>query len=180
MLNTDFEGRVLLCDALTLAAQEAPDVIIDVATLTESCVVALGPAVAGLFSNDDDLADRVLGAADKAGEPVWRLPLDERYADQVRSEIADLKNFPGTKYGRAITAALFLSRFVPLQTAWAHLDIAGPAWSDRHGGLGATGFSTATLLRFLESTAQQPIQTFRPPARAAAASARDRHDNNGD
>jgi leucyl aminopeptidase len=189
VLNTDFEGRVLLSDALTLAAQAAPDVIVDIATLTESCVVALGPEIAGLFSNDDDLAARLRSAADKAGEPVWRLPLDDRYAGQVRSEIADLKNFPGSRYGRAVTAALFLQRFVPQGMAWAHLDVAGPAWSDRQGSLGATGFGTATLLRFVESLAEQPTgqptgqptQTLHLPASDAAAAVPDRRiDSNGD
>ncbi len=151
--NTDAEGRLVLADGLAYAAEWKPDEIIDLATLTGGCVVALGPAGAGLMSNDDALARALLSAAGHAGEKVWRLPLYHEYLDMMRSPVADLKN-SGVRWGSAITAGLFLQEFVPADIPWAHLDIAGPAFLDRpHGAFpkGATGAGVRTLLHHLES-----------------------------
>jgi leucyl aminopeptidase len=150
ILNSDFEGRVILADALALAVSHRPDAILDIATLTESCIVALGEEIAGLIARDDQTAGIVLAAAAEAGEPLWRLPYAQRYRAAVRSDVADVKNFPGERFGRALTAALFLGEFVPEEIPWAHLDIAGPAWRHRGGSDGATGFGVATLLRVLQ------------------------------
>jgi len=152
--NTDAEGRLVLADGLAYGAQWKPDEIIDLATLTGGCVVALGPAGAGLMSNDDGLAQALLDAAGHAGEKLWRLPLYHEYLDMIRSPVADLKN-SGARWGSAITAGLFLQEFVPSGMRWAHLDIAGPAFLDRpHGAFlkGATGAGVRTLLHHLEAS----------------------------
>lgn len=149
ILNTDAEGRLILADALALAVQEECDLIVDVATLTGACVVALGENCAGLFSNDDDLAGRLRSAGEQSGEMLWRLPLIDSYSEKLKSPIADLKNIGGRAAG-AITAALFLKEFVGKKN-WAHLDIAGPAMSDKdkgHLSKGAVGFGARTLARF--------------------------------
>lgn len=154
ILNTDAEGRLVLADGLSLAAEGEPDAMVDVATLTGACVVALGPRYGGLFSNDDDLAARVEAAAAAAGEPVWRMPLVQEYRKLLDSEVADMKNI-GNRYGGAITAGLFLSEFVA-DRPWAHLDIAGPARAERTDGWtvkGATGFATRTLVEMVDSFA---------------------------
>lgn len=151
VLNTDAEGRLVLADGLALARREAPDAIIDLATLTGACMVALGPRIAGLMSNDDALAARLEVAADDAGERVWRLPLPEDLAKDLESPVADLKNI-GKRYGGALTAGLFLQHFVGEGVPWAHLDIAGPAWledADGENPKHATGFGVRTLLEFL-------------------------------
>lgn len=154
ILNTDAEGRLTLADALGVARTLKPTAIIDLATLTGACVVSLGEEVAGIFSNDDQLARAVLAAADAAGEPVWRLPLVADYRSQVKSEIADLKNVSTKRWGGAITAALFLREFVG-EIPWAHLDIAGPSYAEKQHNpvipAGGTGFGVRTLLRYLES-----------------------------
>ncbi|MFH1808413.1 MAG: leucyl aminopeptidase [Pseudomonadota bacterium] len=153
--NTDAEGRLVLADTFSLAATVKPELLVDLATLTGACVVALGPHCAGLFSADDSLASDLGRAGALAGEPSWRLPLDDSLRDQLKSPIADLKN-TGGRYGGAITAALFLREFVPEGVRWAHLDIAGPAFSDSardHISKGGTGFGVATLVRFLEGLA---------------------------
>ena len=149
IVDTDFEGRVLLSDALTYAAEESPDLIVDVAALTYQVVVALGSDIGGLFSSDDRLARRLVEAGSASGEDLWRLPLARRYRGQVCTENG-VKNHPETDVGRAITAALFLSEFVPEGLPWAHLDITGPAWRGPASGAGATGFGVRTLLRFLQ------------------------------
>jgi leucyl aminopeptidase len=150
ILNTDFEGRVVLADALGYAMRLQPRRVVDVATLTEGSMFALGPQIGALFSANDELADELLTCARDAGEPLWRLPLDHRYDEQLASGVADVRNFPGHRYGRAITAATFLSRFVDGDVPWAHLDIAGPAWaSEQLGGHGATGYGVGTLARAL-------------------------------
>lgn len=152
VLNTDAEGRLVLADALILAAEARPAAVIDLATLTGACMVALGPKVAGLFANDDDLAARVQSAAAEAGEAVWRLPLVDDYRKLLDSPFADMKNIGGP-YGGTITAALFLREFVGT-TAWAHLDIAGPAWSESDDGelnRGATGWGVRTLIELLDN-----------------------------
>lgn len=156
VLNTDAEGRLVLAEALTLASEEEPAAIIDLATLTGACMVALGAKIAGLLSNDDELVDQIKVAAKRSGEQVWQLPLADEYRSQLDSPIADLKNI-GTRFGGTITAALFLSEFVGEDIPWAHLDIAGPAFqSDASGdnAAGATGYGVRTLIDLIESWPQ--------------------------
>ncbi len=149
--NTDAEGRLTLADALAYAAKHVePDEAIDMATLTGACVVALGPLCSGLFSNDQRLADRLLAAADAAGERMWQLPLIDEYKEQLRSTVADLNNV-GQRGGGAITAALFLREFAG-DMKWAHLDIAGAAFTENELPLsprGGTGVAVRTLLAYL-------------------------------
>ncbi len=160
VLNTDAEGRLVMADALAWSAELEPavDALVDVATLTGAALVALGPRVAALFGNDDGLVDELLDAADRAAEPLWRLPLaDEQYGPQLKSEVADIRNVGGDGAG-AIRAALFLQEFVPDGVPWAHLDIAGPSFNDDqvHDGhipKGATGIPARTLVDWLWETA---------------------------
>ncbi|MBX7193386.1 MAG: leucyl aminopeptidase [Sandaracinaceae bacterium] len=154
IINTDAEGRLVLADVLWHAAKLEPDYLIDHATLTGACMVALGPWTAGLFANDDELARRYLEAADSEGELYWRMPLNDELRESLRSDIADLKH-TGDKHGGSITAALFLREFVG-KSKWMHLDIAGPAYLERPHGTspkGGTGFGIATGVRFLERLA---------------------------
>lgn len=149
--NTDAEGRLVLADALAYAGGLKPDIIIDLATLTGACVVALGPYTAGLFCKDEKLANALLNAAHKAGEELWRMPMNKALRKQLDTPVADMKN-TGTRWGGAITAALFLKEFVG-KHRWAHLDIAGPAFLSKEYGFsprGATGFGVLTLLEFLQ------------------------------
>jgi len=150
VLDTDFEGRVILADTLAYASSDVPDLIVDVATLTYQVVTALGPSIGGLFARDDATAAHLLAAGHRAGEPFWRLPYDERYLDQVVVP-GGVKNHPETDSGRAITAALFLGQFIPKGIPWAHLDITGPAWVGAASAPGATGFGVRTLLSLLRS-----------------------------
>ena len=149
--NTDAEGRLTLADAICFAIQKVnADEIVDMATLTGACVVALGPLCSGLFSNNDGLADRLLTAADGAGERVWRLPLIDEYREHLKSDVADLNNV-GPRGGGAITAGLFLKEFAG-ERPWAHLDIAGPAFVEKDTALGpkgATGCAVRTILTYL-------------------------------
>ncbi|MGH7355474.1 MAG: leucyl aminopeptidase, partial [Candidatus Rokuibacteriota bacterium] len=149
--NTDAEGRLTLADAICYARERVKaDEIIDMATLTGACVVALGTLCAGLMSNDQTLAQRVLVAAEAAGERVWQLPLIEEYKDQFKGDVGDLNNTGGRNAG-AITAGLFLKEFAGT-TPWAHLDIAGPAFAEKDlplGPKGATGMAVRTLLEYL-------------------------------
>jgi leucyl aminopeptidase len=149
--NTDAEGRLTLADALCYAAKFVePHEMIDMATLTGACVVALGPLCSGLMASDQRLADRLLTAARAAGERVWQLPLIEEYREQFRSDVADLNN-TGGRNGGAITAGLFLKEFAG-RIPWAHLDIAGPAFIDKDSPLGpkgATGVAVRTILTYL-------------------------------
>ena len=150
VLNTDAEGRLVLADGLALAVEDQPDAIIDLATLTGACIVALGTKIAGLMGNDDDLVAEVRSAADRAGEPAWHLPLPKDYRKQLESEVADLKNIGGRSAG-ALTAGLFLQEFVG-DVPWVHLDIAGPSRSEEDDGAvvkGATGTGVRTLLELL-------------------------------
>lgn len=152
VLNTDAEGRLILADALALAAEQKPDSMINLATLTGACVVALGPRVGGLFSNHQPLADALLRCANDTGEKLWQLPLVKEYKDMIKSNIADIKNIGGAHAG-AITAALILQEFVG-DLPWAHLDIAGPAFAESENSLGpkgGTGFGVRTLVKFLTS-----------------------------
>ncbi len=152
VLNTDAEGRLILADALICAVEDKPDVIIDLATLTGACMVALGSRVAGLFSNNQKLTDDLLASSKETGEQLWPMPLVKEYKDDIKSPIADIKNIGGG-YGGAITAALFLEEFVS-EVPWAHLDIAGPAFSERalpHAPRGGTGFGVRTLVQYILS-----------------------------
>ena len=154
VLNTDAEGRLILADALAFAAEQAPSRMLDLATLTGSCMVALGSRTAGLFSNDDETADALAEAARGVGERLWRLPLEADHRESLKSAVADLKNV-GSKWGGASIASKFLEEFVG-ETPWAHLDIAGPAWSDADSptrDAGATGCFVRTLVRLAEDAA---------------------------
>ena len=149
VVNTDAEGRLILADALSYAVKKGITPLIDLATLTGACHVALGDLYAGLFSCDQALADQVLEAGREAGEPLWQLPLPDDYKEMNKSDIADVKN-SGGRYGGAITAALFLQEFVG-KTPWVHLDIAAPFMSEKTKGMlvkGATGFGVRTLVNF--------------------------------
>jgi len=161
VLNTDAEGRLVLCDALTYAARFKPAAIIDIATLTGACVIALGGVRSGLFSTDDALASDIHDAGAAALDPCWRMPLDDDYAKGLKSNFADVANVAGRPAG-AVTAAKFLQRFVG-DTPWAHLDIAGSAWK---GGAakGATGRPVPLLTRYLLAQAA----AARPQAAAKA------------
>jgi len=146
ILNTDAEGRLVLCDALTYVERFKPDMVIDIATLTGACVVALGHVNTGLFSKDDELAAQLLQAGEQANDTAWRLPLQAAYQEQLRSNFADIANIGGPPAG-SVTAACFLARFTE-QYRWAHLDIAGTAW--RSGKeKGATGRPVPLLVQFL-------------------------------
>ncbi len=149
--NTDAEGRLTLADALVYACGLEPDAIVDVATLTGACVIALGEEIAGLWSSSDVLADGLLSGARQGGEALWRMPLQPSYKDGLKSTLADMKN-TGPRPGGSITAALFLQDFVSKDIAWAHLDIAGTVWSDKGRGqapAGATGFGVQTLVHWI-------------------------------
>jgi leucyl aminopeptidase len=146
ILNTDAEGRLILCDALTYAERYKPDVVVDIATLTGACVIALGHVASGLFTNDQKLADELREAAEDAWDRVWQLPLWEEYQEQLRSNFADMANIGGRPAG-SITAASFLARFAK-KLRWAHLDIAGTAWKTGREK-GSTGRPVPLLVRFL-------------------------------
>ncbi|HET7607758.1 MAG TPA: leucyl aminopeptidase, partial [Gammaproteobacteria bacterium] len=146
IINTDAEGRLILCDAITYAQRFKPRCIIDVATLTGACVIALGHVYTGLFCNDEALAKSLLEAADRSLDLAWRLPVHEEYGESLRSNFADFAN-SGTRDGGASVGANFLSRFVDGH-AWAHLDIAGVAWR-ANANKGATGRPVPLLVDYL-------------------------------
>ncbi|WP_042268765.1 leucyl aminopeptidase [Paraburkholderia heleia] len=152
VLNTDAEGRLILCDALTYAERFKPAAVVDIATLTGACIIALGHHNSGLFSKDDALAGELLDASREANDPAWRLPLDDEYQDQLKSNFADLANIGGRPAG-SVTAACFLSRFTE-KYPWAHLDIAGTAWKSG-AAKGATGRPVPLLAQFLIDRAGQ-------------------------
>jgi leucyl aminopeptidase len=148
VVNTDAEGRLILSDALSYAVKKGFSPLIDLATLTGACHVALGDQYAGVFSNNQALADKVVKAGTEAGENLWQLPLPDEYKEMNKSDIADIKN-SGGRYGGAITAALFLQEFAGVKP-WLHMDIAGPFMAEKDKGVlvkGATGFGTRTLIR---------------------------------
>jgi leucyl aminopeptidase len=149
VLNTDAEGRLVLADALWYAQKfHKPKMIIDLATLTGAIIVALGSSRAGLFTNNDALANQLTSAAEVVGEPMWRLPLGEEYDKQINSDIADMQNIGREREAGSITAAQFLQRFIKNETPWAHLDIAGVAWSKKSTEIcakGATGYGVRLL-----------------------------------
>ncbi len=156
VINTDAEGRLILADAITYARQLGAQKIVDLATLTGACVVALGSVYAAIFGNDQALVERLIAAGRTAGEKLWPLPLDPEYREQLKSEIADLKNVGGRKAG-AITAAYFLKEFAE-ETPWAHLDIAGTAWleeSKPYLASGPTGMGVRTLAEFVCQLAEE-------------------------
>ena len=146
ILNTDAEGRLILCDALTYAERFKPKAVIDIATLTGACVIALGAIRSGMFATEDTLAEALQNAGNEAMDLCWRMPLDDEYAETLKSNFADVGNVGG-RAGGAITAAKFLHRFAQ-KYPWAHLDIAGTAWK---GGAakGATGRPVGLLLQYL-------------------------------
>ena len=155
--NTDAEGRLVMADAIARAGQDNPELIVDVATLTGACMVALGMRTGGLMASDDATADRVLDAAESAGEAFWQLPVTEDIRQQLKSDIADMRSGGKNRYGGALAAAAFLQRFVPDGVAWAHLDIAGPANNeDQAYGYtpkGGTGVAVRTLVELARQLA---------------------------
>jgi len=156
IISTDAEGRLILADALSYAVKQKLSPLIDLATLTGACRVALGNGYSGLFSNNQQLANEIVRAANKAGEKLWQMPLPEEYKEQNESVIADIKN-SGNRYGGAITAALFLAEFIA-DIPWAHIDIAGTASSDKESGYivkGATGVGVRTLAELALSLARK-------------------------
>ena len=159
VVNTDAEGRLILADALAYAVRQGISPLIDLATLTGACHVALGDSYAGLFANNQDLADKVGKAGDECGEGLWQLPLPDEYKEANKSDIADIKN-SGGRYGGAITAALFLQEFVA-ETPWVHLDIAGPFMTDKVKGVlvkGATGFGVRTLIKLASNLSRKEVK----------------------
>ncbi len=151
ILNTDAEGRLILADALTWVGQKNPELIIDLATLTGACILALGHHASAILSNDSALVDDLQQAGDCVDERLWPLPLFEEYAEQIKSSIADVKNIGGRPAG-TITAAAFLQKFVG-DTPWAHLDIAGTAWQDKGRAgqpTGGTGVGVRLLVEYLQ------------------------------
>jgi len=148
VLNTDAEGRLVLCDAVWWAQNTyKPETVIDLATLTGAMIIALGHEHGGLFSNDDGLANQLLAAGPQSGDKLWRLPVSDAYDKLLDSPIADMKNI-GPRYAGSITAAQFIKRFVQDGVKWAHLDIAGMVWSDKPGATwdkGATGYGVRLL-----------------------------------
>jgi leucyl aminopeptidase len=162
ILNTDAEGRLILCDALTYAERFKPRAVVDIATLTGACVVALGGVRSGLFATDDALAQALETAGETAMDPCWRMPLDDEYADGLKSNFADVANVAG-RAGGAVNAAKFLQRFAG-SYPWAHLDIAGTAWKSG-GAKGSTGRPVGLLVQFLLD--QQDASTAKPARRPA-------------
>ena len=151
--NTDAEGRLLLADTLAYSARFNPDVVIDFATLTGSCVVALGQEAAGLMGNDRELLDTLVKLGEEVGERVWQLPLYDEYLSYIKSEWADMKN-AGARWGGAVTAGMFLKQFVPEKVSWAHMDVAGVAFSQKERSgtpVGASGFGVILTLTYLEN-----------------------------
>ena len=150
--NTDAEGRLILADILHYSARFNPDIVIDYATLTGACVVALGHEAAGMMGNDEELLDTLRKLGEVVGERVWPMPLYDEYLSYLKSEWADIKN-AGSRWGGAVTAGTFLKQFVPEKVSWAHLDVAGVAYNEKeHNGLpkGASGFGVVLTVAFLE------------------------------
>lgn len=144
--NTDAEGRLTLADALVYACNQGVDKVIDLATLTGACIIALGPSIAGAFTPSDDLAKEVFDASEVSGEKLWRMPIEESYWETMKSGVADMVN-TGGRQGGAITAALFLKQFVDENVQWMHIDLAGPVWNEKQRC--ATGFGVSTLVEWV-------------------------------
>jgi leucyl aminopeptidase len=157
VINTDAEGRLVLADAITYVQRNyKPKIVIDLATLTGAIVISLGHEFGGLFTPDDDLANQLLDAAKSSGDKLWRQPMAESFDKLIDSPIADMKNV-GPREGGSITAAQFIHRFVENGTRWAHLDIAGMAWSDKPNSTydkGATGYGVRLIDRFVEASVE--------------------------
>jgi leucyl aminopeptidase len=157
VINTDAEGRLVLCDALTFVQREyKPRLVVDLATLTGAIIASLAHEYAGIFSNDDTLAGQLTAAGNACGDRLWRMPMGAAYDAMIDSPIADMKNIGG-KFGGSITAAQFLLRYIEKGTPWAHLDIAGMVWADKAGhswDKGATGYGVRLLDRFVRDTAE--------------------------
>ena len=151
--NTDAEGRLILIDAMSYVIKRyKPQMLIDLATLTGACVVALGEKIAGVFSNDDDLAAAITASGEKTHERCWRIPLPDDYKEFLKSDFADINNMSSSRYVGAITSALFLSEFVN-DVLWAHIDIAGPAYNKKENaycGPGGSGFGVRLLTDLLD------------------------------
>ena len=165
ILNTDAEGRLVLCDALTYARRFKPRAMVDIATLTGACVIALGGVRSGMFSTDDALAGALEQAGNTSGDLCWRMPLDDDYAEGLKTNFADMANVAGRAAG-AVTAAKFLQKFVG-DTPWAHLDIAGTAWLSGKAK-GSTGRPVGLLLQYLldqQVPAEQPAGKARKKVR---------------
>jgi leucyl aminopeptidase len=163
ILNTDAEGRLVLCDALTYAQRFKPAAMIDIATLTGACVIALGGVRSGLFASDDALAAALQSAGEAGDDPCWRMPLDEDYAEGLKTNFADLANVAGRPAG-SVTAAKFLQRFAGEQP-WAHLDIAGTAWKSG-AAKGATGRPVGLLVHYLLERATTGAASASAPSTA--------------
>ena len=148
ILNTDAEGRLVLCDAITYAKKYKPKYLIDIATLTGACLVGLGKYPSGLFTNNQTLANKIMASGDRTGDRVWQLPLYDDYFDELKTNFADIQNIGG-RYGGAITAAAFLAKFTQ-DIKWAHLDIAGTAW-EVGPNKGSTGRPVDLLIDFIRS-----------------------------
>ena len=168
ILNTDAEGRLVLCDALSYAERFKPRAVVDIATLTGACVVALGGVRSGLFASDDALATALSQAGDTALDPCWRMPLDDEYAETLKSNFADVANVGG-RAGGAITAAKFLQRFAS-KFAWAHLDIAGTAWKSG-AAKGSTGRPVGLLLKYVLNQAVAGVNTSSVATKTVASAA---------
>jgi leucyl aminopeptidase len=154
--NTDAEGRLILVDAFAYAQRYKPAAMIDLATLTGACVIALGRLIIGMWGNDDTLREGLRAASEATGEKLWEMPLPEEYEEQLKSDVADLKNV-GSREGGAISAAIFLSRFIG-DHPWVHLDIAGPAWLDKERPYiprGASGIGVRLLIEYLENRSKK-------------------------
>jgi len=153
VLNTDAEGRLILADALAYAVDQKVNHLVDLATLTGACMVALGHDVAGLMSNNEAWSQRVAAAAGAVGEKTWPLPMFPLYTEMIKSDVADIRNTGGSRYAGAITAAKFLEEFVS-DVPWVHLDIAGPAWAEHENPArdsGGTGCFVRTLVELARS-----------------------------
>jgi leucyl aminopeptidase len=152
VINTDAEGRLVLCDAIWWAQEQFnPEVVVDLATLTGAIIISLGHEYGGVFANDDVLAAQLMGAGESCGEKLWRMPIGDAYDKLIDSPIADIKNV-GPREGGSITAAQFIKRFIKPGVKWAHLDIAGMVWASKAGVLhdkGATGYGVRLLDRFI-------------------------------
>ncbi|KAJ0233316.1 Leucine aminopeptidase 1 [Hirschfeldia incana] len=146
--NTDAEGRLTLADALVYACNQGVDKIVDLATLTGACVIALGTSVAGIYTPNDELATEVIAASERSGEKLWRMPLEESYWEMMKSGCADMVN-TGGRAGASITAALFLKQFVSEKVQWMHIDMAGPVWNEKKKS--GTGFGVATLVEWVQT-----------------------------
>jgi leucyl aminopeptidase len=158
VLNTDAEGRLVMADALARSADDHPDLLVDVATLTGAQLVALGPRIAGVMANSDEVREGVVDAARRAGEQAWGMPLPEELRKGLDSPVADLANVTGERHGGMLVAGLFLKEFVPGGVRWAHMDIAGPAFHEGepygYTPKGGTGAAVRTLVQLAFDVAE--------------------------